>query len=73
MRQDAHGDPQHPAVMDDIPELGDVAGLTSLYERAVDRIRRMDIDEHVRDAWLAEIGWQFDQAIEAVTKGSSAN
>jgi hypothetical protein len=48
---------------DDVPEFGDVEGLTRLYERAVVRIRRMDIDKHIRDAWLAELGWQFDQAI----------
>jgi hypothetical protein len=44
-----------------------VAGLTRLYERAVDCIRRMNIDEHVGDAWIAELDWQFDQAVDAAS------
>jgi hypothetical protein len=48
---------------DEIAEFGDGAGLTKLYERAVDRIRHTVADEKRREAWLYALEWQDEQAI----------
>jgi hypothetical protein len=45
--------------MDDIPDFGDVVGLRRLYRAAVERIRRADIPEADKRAWIAELNRQY--------------
>ena len=40
---------------DDLPDFGDVVGLTRLHGAAVARVRAMDIPEAERRAWIAEL------------------
>ena len=40
---------------DELPDLGDVLGLTRLYRAACESIRAADLSEADRRAWLAEL------------------
>ena len=47
---------------DDLPDFGDVVGLTRLYRAAVAQVRAMDIPEAERRAWIEELTRQYRAA-----------
>jgi len=66
---------------DELPELGDLKGLTQLVRPAIADFERMDLPDHEPQAWIAEIEAAFEAtagrvALELqrrpVPRGSSA-
>ena len=55
----------------DIPEVGDVGGLTRLYWQAVRGIRAKDIPEADRQDWLALVETRY-RAARAAARGFPA-
>jgi hypothetical protein len=47
---------------DDLPELGDLKGLTRLVRQAIGDIERMDLPDHEPQAWIVEIEAAFEAA-----------
>jgi len=47
---------------DDLPEPGDLDGLARLVRQAIEAIDWMNLPDHERQAWVAEIEAAFEQA-----------